>query len=66
MPVKLYQRSKLAHTASPLNGSPSWKVTPSFSWNVWVRPSSEDSQDSASSGAGSAVPGFVPTRPSKI
>ena len=66
MPSKLYQRSKLAQTASALKSVPSWNFTPSLSVNSWVRPSSLDSQDSASSGAGSAVPGSTPTRPSKI
>ncbi len=43
--------SKLAFTASALNGVPSWKVTSSRSWNVYFRPSSEISQDFASHGS---------------
>jgi hypothetical protein len=44
------------HTASSaVKGSPSLKVTSSRRANVQVRPSSEDSQDSARAGAGSLV-----------
>src|SRR5690606_21967698 len=50
----------------PLKSVPSWNFTPSTRWNVYSRPSSLTSQDSARSGAGPAVPRTVPTTPSKI
>src|SRR5688572_7273674 len=37
-------------TSSAVSGSPSWKVAPSTIVNVQVRPSSDTSHDSASSG----------------
>src|SRR5690606_31240940 len=66
MPVQLNQRSKLVHTASASNGVPSWNVTSDFRLKVVDRPSSVVVQSSASRGAGSAVPGSTPIRPSKM
>ena len=54
----MYQRSKLAQTASALNGVPSWNLTPSRRWNVHVRPSLLVSHDVARDGTTSEVPGF--------
>ncbi len=62
----LYQRSKLAQTASALKSVPSENVTPSRRSKVVLSPSSLVVHAVASSGAGSAVPGSVPTRPSNI
>ena len=66
MPFQLYQRSKLAQTASALNSVPSWNFTPSCRSKLKVLPSGEVSQDFASNGASSVVPGLVETRPSYI
>ena len=38
--MKLYQRSKLAQTASALKSVPSWNFTPSLSLKVQTLPSS--------------------------
>ena len=65
-PVQLYQRSKLAQTASALKSVPSWNLTPSRRVNVWDLPSGADSHSVASSGSTSVVPGAAPTRPSNI
>src|SRR5918999_3311547 len=65
-PVQLYQRSKLAQTASALKSVPSWNLTPSRSVKVWDLPSGADSHAVASSGSTSVVPGAAPTRPSYI
>ncbi len=62
----LYQRSKLAQTASALKSVPSWNFTPSCRVKVVLVESSFVVQSVASSGAGSAVPGLVPTSPSNI
>jgi hypothetical protein len=59
-------RSKLAQTASALNGSPSVNFTPSRNVNVHSVPSSFGFHSVASSGAMSAVPGLVPIRLSNI
>ena len=50
-------RSKLAFTASALNGVPSWNLTSFRSLNVTLRPSGEDVHDSASHGTS------LPSRP---
>ena len=53
-------RSKVYFTASELKGVPSWKVTPSRSFTVTVRPSSEYSGISAASrGMYSSVSGSM-------
>ena len=59
-------RSKFAHTASALNSVPSENFTPSRRVKVHVLPSSLGSQDSASPGPISALPGLTSTSPSKI
>ena len=64
--MKLYQRSKLKHTAAALNGSPSWNVTPVCSSNVQASPSSLADHSRASSGTTSVDPGAVVTSVSKI
>ena len=62
----LYQRSKLKQTASALNGSPSWNVTPSLRVKVHVaRKSSLVSQLSARPGTTSVVPGSSAVKPSR-
>ena len=43
-------KSMFAFTASASNGAPSWNVTPSWSVNVIVMPSSDTSHPSASHG----------------
>jgi hypothetical protein len=63
-PVQLYQRSKLAQTASPLKSVPSENLTPSRSVKVYDFPSSEAFHSVASSGSSSVVPGLAPTSPS--
>ncbi len=62
----MYQRSKLKQTASALNGSPSWNVTPSCRVNVYAWPLSETSQSVARPGTTSVPPGARVTSPSNI
>ena len=56
-------RRKFVSTALASSGVPSWKVTPGRMVKTYCRPSSDTSQDSASAGSISTVPGLEARQP---
>jgi hypothetical protein len=57
-------RSSDAATSSASSSEPSWNVTPERILNVYVKPSSETSHDSASAGRSSVLAGAYSSSPS--